>query len=332
MMDSWRKQLGSTQLLIILLTIAVALYLLQLVWQILGIFSDAIIILFTAWVVSFILDPLTDRTQRITHLPKTAAAGIIYALFFGLLILVAMLFVPALSHQLQTLGKVLPQYLSSFPTFVNQFTNNSFSYIQSSLPLLPSVAQFLLYTFLVLIISFYLVVDKEHIKDELYNLLPKKWHVHADFFGELVDTTFGSFLRVQLIFGLVAGIATWIVLRVLGIDFAASTAVIAGILTTIPLVGPVLGIIPPVFVAFVTDPARGLVAFLIILAMQQVLFNVVGPKLLGNALKLHPIIVLLSFIIGYKLFGPLGAIFAVPALGILVVILHRIGKHFLTNE
>lgn len=331
MMDSWKKQLGSTQLLIVLLTIAVALYLLQLAWHVLGIFSDAIIVVFTAWVVSFVLGPLAYRLQKITRLPKAAAAGLIYAAFFGLLILTVILFIPSLSRQMQTLGKVLPHYLAQFPTFVNQITNNSFNYIQNSLPLLPSVAQFLFLVFIVLIISFYLVIDKDHIKEEIYNLIPKKWHHHADFFGELVDNTFGSFLRVQLIFGLVAGIFTWIVLRILGIDFAASTAVIAGVLTTIPLLGPILGIIPPVFVALLVDPTRGLVVFLIILAMQQILFNIVGPKLLGNALKLHPIIVLLSFVVGFKLLGPLGAVFAVPVLGILVVILHRLSRHFLAQ-
>lgn len=331
MIDSLKKHFGSSQLLIVLLTIAVGLYVLQILWQVLGLFSDAIIIVFSAWIVSFILGPLVHRIEKWTRVPKIVAAGIVYTFFFGLLILTVILFIPAISHQMQTLGKVLPQYLASFPVFVNQFTNNSFTYIQNSLPLLPSVAQFLFTVFLVLIVSFYLVIDKDHIQAELYNLLPKKWHHHADFFGELVDSTFGSFLRVQLIFGLVAGIATWILLRILGIDFAASTAVVAGVLTTIPLVGPILGIIPPVFVAFLVDPARGLIVFLVILAMQQVLFNIVGPKLLGNALKLHPIIVLLSFIVGFKLFGPLGAVFAVPVLGILAVILHRLSKHFLTQ-
>lgn len=332
MIDSIKKRLGSSSLLITLLTIAVSLYLLQIVWQVLGIFSDAIIAFFSAWVVSFILEPLVEKIKLLTKLPKTAAAGLVYALFFCLLTLTVILFIPAMSHQIQTLGKVLPKYLESYPTFVHQFTNNSVSYIQNSLPFIPSLAQFLFTVFIVLIISFYLVIDKDHLHRELYNLIPKKWHTHAIFFEELVDTTFGSFLRVQLLFGLIAGLATWIVLRIVGIDFAATTAVVAGILTTIPLLGPILGIIPPVFVAFLTDPTRALIVFLILLAMQQVLFNIVGPKLLGNALKLHPIIVLLSFIVGFKIFGPLGAVFAVPVLGIVVVILHRLGRHFLSKE
>lgn len=329
MMDSWKKHVGSTSLLVTLLTIAVAIYLLQILWQVLGLFSDAIIVLFSAWIVSFMLEPLVKRVSRYTHLPKALAAGIIYAFFFGLLILTVVLFIPAITSQIQNLSKTLPKYLAPFPTFLNQVTNNSVSYVENSLPIIPSVAQFLFMLFIIFIISFYLVIDQERLHKELYSSLPKSWHEHIQFIEETIDSTFGSFLRVQLIFGVIAGIATWIVLRVLGINFAASTSVIAGLLTAIPLVGAVLGIIPPVLIAFLLDPARGLLVFVILLAMQQVLFNVIGPKLLGSALKLHPIVVLLSFIVGYKLFGPLGAIFAVPVLGALVIIIHRLSRHFL---
>lgn len=329
MMDSWRKQVGSTRLLVTLLTIAVAIYLLQIGWQVLSIFSDAILALFSAWIISFMLEPLVEKIRQFSKIPKGAAAGIVYALIFGILTSVVILFTPAITTQIQNLGKTLPKYAAPFPSFVNQFTNNSFSYVQNSLPILPSVAQFLFMLFIVFIISFYLVIDKERIQREVYNLLPRKWHAHADFFVELVDITFGSFLRVQLLFGIIAGIATWIVLQATGVEFAGATAVIAGLLTTIPLLGPVLGIIPPVFVAFLADPTRGLIVFLILLAMQQVLFNIVGPKLLGNALKMHPVVVLLSFIVGYKILGPIGAIFAVPVLGVAIVIAHRLFRHFM---
>lgn len=332
MMESWRKHVGSVRLLVMLLTIAVAIYILEETWQILGLFSDVVIALFSAWVISFILEPIVEKLRRFVRISKIASAAIVYTLFFGLLILTIMLLVPVVGEQIQHLGKVLPFYSKTFPKFFNQLTNNSWSYVQNSLPILPSVAQFLFMVFVVLIISFYLVIDKERLHLEVYNLIPKKWHEHLIFFEDLVNATFGSFLRVQLLFGIVAGIVTWIVLRVLNIDFAASTAVVSGFLTAIPFLGAVLGIIPPVFIAFLIDPTRALIVFLILLAMQQILFNIVGPKILGNALKLHPIVVLLSFILGYRLFGVIGAIFAVPVLGIIIVILHRLGRHFLSEN
>lgn len=329
MMDSWKKHVGSTRLLVLLLTIAVAVYLLQISWQILGIFSDAFVILFFAWVFSLLLTPSVERLSSWMHIPRNIAAAIVFTIFFAVLTLTIMLFIPAVSKQIQTFSKVLPSYLNSSPGFVSKISNSALSYLEGSLGFIPSIAGFLFYVFITLIIAVYLVVDKERFSREFYHLLPEKWHEHAKFTQELIDNTFGSYLRVQLLTGLIAGIATWLVLRIVGIDFAASTALIAGILTIIPLLGPVLGIIPPTLIAFLADPTRGLIVFLVLLAFQQVLFNIVVPKMLGKAFKLHPIVVLLSFIVGYKAFGPIGAIFGVPVLSILVVTLHRLSRHFL---
>lgn len=332
MLDELKRQFGSVKILVALLTIAVAIYLFQIAWQILGLFSDAIIILFSAWVISCILEPTVNKLSRLTKVPKWGAASIVYTVFFSLVVLSIVLFIPAISTQMQTLTKTLPKYLNASPEFINRLSNTGISYLEGSLPILPSVAGFIFYLFLILIISFYLVVDKARFERELYNITPKSWHEHMKFTLNLVDTTFGSFLRVQLLFGLIAGIATWVVLRIMNVDFAASTAVIAGALTTIPLVGPVLGIIPPVAIAFFGDSTKGVIVFLSLLVMQQILFNIVGPRILGKTFKMHPIVVLLSFIVGYRIFGPLGAIFAVPVLGILIVIIHRLSRHFIAGE
>jgi len=291
--------------------------------------GDVIVVVFMAWVVSFILEPAVENLTLITRIPKTIAAFVVYTLCFGLLALIINLFIPAITKQIDILGKMLPIYANTAPPFVHKVTDGFLSYLENSIVFLPSVASFLLSVFIVLIISFYFVIDKESIRKEIYHLIPRRWHHHALFTEELIQTTFGSFLRVQVLTGVIAGVFTWVLLQALGNPFALATALLAGLLTIIPFAGPVLGIIPPVVITFFQDPTQGIIVFVIILIMQQILFNIVVPKLLGNALKLHPIIVILSFIVGYKLFGPLGAVFGVPVLGILVVILHRLGNHFI---
>lgn len=328
-MEDLKKQFTSTRLLITLLILAVGIYLLEVLWQVLGVFSDVIVVMFVAWIVSFILEPTVEKINNMTRMPKIASAFVVYTFCFGLLALSVTLFIPAVSHQIQVLGKTLPAYLNTAPPLVHKITDGSLTYLENSIVFLPSVASFLLSIFIVLIISFYLVIDKEHIQKETYKLIPRRWHHHALFTQELIETTFGSFLRVQVVTGVIAGIFTWGLLAIIGNPFALATALISALLTMIPFAGAVLGIIPPVVITFVQDPTQGLLVFLILLIMQQILFNVISPKLLGDALKLHPIIVILSFILGYKLFGPLGAVFGVPILGVLVVILHRLGNHFI---
>ena len=319
---------NSTGILTVLLIIAVGIYLFQILWSVLGNFSDIFVILICSWLLSFILEPLVEFLTKFTRVPKAISALLIYVLFFAISGVTVFLFIPIVSAQLQGLFIILPKYLAHYPPYLTKWAESLTSFGSAGF-IIPSVAQFVFNTILVFIVSFYFILDKDHINQEFLNLLPKKWHDEVAFIQEVIDTTFASFLRVQLLFGLMAGVVTWITLRIFNIDFAASTAFIAGILTIVPFLGPFLGIIPPLLVSFVTDPGRGLFVFIILLIAQQIIFNVIGPKLLGKAFKMHPIIVLLSFIAGYKIAGGIGAVFAIPVLGVLITVVHRLGTHFL---
>jgi predicted PurR-regulated permease PerM len=86
-------------------------------------------------------------------------------------------------------------------------------------------------------------------------------------------------------------------------------------------------------VAVATNPNNPIIAvliFAILLIVQQIMLNYLGPKLMGKAFKLHPIIVLLSFIVGYKIAGAFGAIFIVPILAILVIVFKEL-EHYFVN-
>ncbi len=332
MLDELKKHAFSIKILITLSIAAIGIYLLQIAWSVLGNFSDVFIILICSWLLSFILEPLVNGLKKITKIGKIFSALIIYLCFFGFLGIIVFLFIPMVYAQLQALFTVLPKYLAGYPPFVNKWEDTIANSLGSSLFIIPSVAQFIFNTILIFIISFYFVLDKDKIGRELIDLFPKKWQKEIEFVQSVIDSTFASFIRVQILFGLLAGVATWIILRIFNIDFALSTAFLAGVLTIVPFLGPFLGIIPPVIVSFVTDPGRGLFVFILLLIAQQIIFNVIGPKLLGKTFKMHPIVVLLSFIVGFKIAGGIGAVFAIPALGIIILVAHRLGKHFIHFE
>lgn len=329
MLEDLKKQSSLTQILIVLLIAAVGIYLFQFVWQFLVFFSDIIVILATAWVLSFILGPFVEKLHELFHIPRGSSALLVFAAFFGLLALTIILFIPTVAAQVQSLSKVLPKYEATYPAYLNKLTAFTVSLADNSLSLIPSLAGFLFDGFLVFITSFYFVVDKKRINEELYLIIPKKWHPHAEYVQNVIDNTFGSFIRMQVVFGIVAGIATWIIMTAFGLGYAASTSLVAGILTIIPLIGGLLALIPPVLIAFLIDPARAVLVLVSLVVMQQIIFNIIAPRVMGKALQLHPVIVLLSFFIGYKVAGGFGVIFAVPVLGVLFVILHNIGHHFL---
>ncbi len=332
MLESLKKQYTSLRILIFLLIIAVSIYLFQIFWQVLSIFSDILVMLVLAWLLSFVLEPLVNLISRITKLSKLFSALIVY-LFFGVLFAVGIfLFIPIVVLQFQSLSKVIPGFLEQYPDLIQTWNNSITKSVDIFITFLPSLATIVIDTILMLILSFYLIVDKERINNEVYNLLPKSWHKNFKFIQSVVDTTFSSFLRIQIIFGVIAWISTWIVLTIWGVDFAASASLLAGILTIIPVLGQFLGAFPPAFVVLVTRPEAPLEAvlvFAILVGIQQIAFNVIGPKLMGNAFKLHPIIVFLSIIIGFKIAGAIGAVFVVPILAIFVIVIKQLGHYFI---
>lgn len=332
MLEEIKKEFNLFKLLVLLLTVAVSIYLLQTIWQFLGNFSDVIIIVIIAWLLSFILEPLVDLVENFTKLQKIWSALIVYVFFAVIFSLVVLVFLPVVITELQSLSLLGPKYLSAYPKIVRTWNNAVTNSVDTLINYIPSLATIFVDIILILVLSFYLIVDKEKINEEIYRLSPKSWHKNIKFVQKVIDDTFSSFLRIQVIFGILAGITTWIVLTLFSINLAASVSLVTGILTVIPLVGPFLGILPPTFVALATHPGNPLEAvfiFAVLLLIQQITFNALGPKLMGNAFKLHPIVVFLSIILGYKIAGPLGAVFVVPVLAICIVVLKELGHYFI---
>lgn len=329
MFEEIKRESSLIRILVILAITALGIYLFGIAWQILNLFSDIIVILIFAWLLSFILEPLVEKISYYGRLPKVLSALIAYLTFGAIFAAAIFLFIPVVNSQIQTLAKTISAQFGSSPQIINRFGDTLISTLNSSLSLIPSALQFLFSMLIILILSFYFIVDKEKIDQEIFSLVPEKWHEKLRFIQNVVEKSFASFLRVQLIFGIISAVVTWLVLRIMNVGFPELAALLAGIFAFIPLVGPILALIPPTFVAFLIDPVRALVIFIILLIAQQFIFNVLGPKLFSKAFKINPIIILLSFLVGAKIAGSIGAIFAIPVLGILIVVIKELLHYFL---
>lgn len=327
-----QKENFLVRILVILLIIALGAHLFNVFWQTITIFSDIIGIVVISWLLSFVLEPVVDKITESTPLSKVAATAITYLLIFVSLVIIGVLFVPLINSQIQTLSKTLPLFLESSPKFLSKWSDSIINGLSDSIIYLPSVAQFLLSTIIVLVISFYFIIDKDHINKELYLLTPKTWHGKMHFIQRVISNTFASFIRIQLIIGFLTGILTWIVLQIFGVPFALAIALLAGLLGALPLIGPILAAVPPVFFIFIINPWFAFFGLVIILIVQQIIFNVFVPRAFGKAFKMHPVIILLASIAGFKLGGAIGAIFAIPIAGISAVVIRDLWHYFLTPE
>ncbi len=329
MLNELKKNYSLIRILVILMIIAIGSYVVTIAWSIISNFLDLFVILLSAWLLSFIFQPIVDLIQRLFKFSKLVSTSITYLLISILLVAAIFLYIPLVSSQIAILSNIIPIYLATAPKFVVDASNSLSVQFGSTITLIPSAAQFLFSTLIALILSFYFIIDREKINYEFINLVPKSWLNVLLYIEQVVNNTFASFLRVQLFFAITTALLTWIILKILNIDFAASIALLAGILAFIPLLGPLLALIPPVLVSLLIDPIKAVIIGIFLLITQQIIFNVIGPKLLGKAFKLHPAIILISFIVGLKFAGGIGAVFAIPVLGISAVMIRTFGHYFL---
>lgn len=332
MLDEIKKNYSLVKILLILLIVIAGSYVLSIAWIILSQFLSLFIVLLSAWLLNIILEPIVERIQKFLKISKLFATFITYILLSILLIAITISYIPLITSQILTITTILPHYLKSAPPFIVSLNESLSSQIGNSITLIPPVAQFLFSAFIALILSFYFIVDKEKINEEFFNLIPKQWHDVFRFTQKVIDDTFISFLRIQLFFGVSSGIITWIILRAFNIDYAASIAFLSGAFAFIPLIGPLLTLIPPILIALLADPLKALIIGIILFIFQQIISNIIGPKLMGKAFKLHPAVILISFLVGLQFAGALGAVFAIPILGISAVMLKRFGHYFFNPQ
>jgi predicted PurR-regulated permease PerM len=132
-------------------------------------------------------------------------------------------------------------------------------------------------------------------------------------FGRVANAI-GNYVAGALLQATIAGVTSWIVLLILGVDFALPLAVIVFLLDLVPLVGATLGaIVVGVVTLFADFPIDTIIWAGFAIVYQQVENNVIQPRIQARAVQLEPLIVLVSVLFGSALFGVLGALLAIPA-------------------
>jgi predicted PurR-regulated permease PerM len=173
---------------------------------------------------------------------------------------------------------------------------------------------------LVLFLSFYLVLDGERLGETLVAISPTAWKPYALFVKQNLTRVVGGYLRGQMLMGAIVGLSVFAGCLVLGVRYSLLLGVLGFFFEMIPMVGPTLVGVAMTAVAFSQSVHLALLALGFYLLLQLVESNVLGPRITGQAVGLHPIASILGLVAGAKLFGIWGALFAVPALGFAFVI------------
>ena len=142
--------------------------------------------------------------------------------------------------------------------------------------------------------------------------------------GRDVDHILAGYIRGEVIDAIIIVILTSGALLVIQLDFAIIIGIISGIFNLIPYFGPIVGFVLAIIIGLLdTNPMKALYGAIAILIIQQIDGWFIVPKVVGDCVKLHPILVLLAILIGGNLFGLIGMLIAVPVAAFIRLLLIR---------
>lgn len=215
--------------------------------------------------------------------------------------------------------------LSKMYLFVDQFTTGLTDKVINTL---PSIGENALNIGLAIVVGFYLVQDKEAMlvgwNKVLDFILPTRVRAESRKIGKDIDYVFSGYIRGQLIDAAIMASLISLALTLIGIDFAIIIGIIAGIFNIVPYFGPIVGfVLAGLIGAIGPEPQKAIYAMIAVVVLQQIDGWYIVPKVIGNSVKLHPVVVLLSIVIGGKLFGLAGILLGVPVAAFIRLILIR---------
>lgn len=307
--------------------VALGWHLLVTFGSFLGMFTDIFLILILSWILAFVLEPLVNGLTS-KGIPRIWAAIITYLAVTVSAVILIWVILPTTIAQFSTLANTIPNLLpqnSAWATRIEDFLTGT---LTGSLNLASSVASTFTGMLLVFILSFYFLLSRNEISKLIIDIIPSDNREDYLFLEKVLNETFASFIQIQVFLGLVMGVITFITMIVLGVNLALSTSIIAAIFAMIPVVGPILVVFPVILATLSVSVQTTMIAVVVIIIAGQLVYNILSPKLLGTVLKIHPIIVLLSFLIGYRLGGVWGAIFAVPVTSAIAIVSKELLKHW----
>jgi predicted PurR-regulated permease PerM len=321
-------------------------------WALARAAGPVLLILIAASTVALILNPLVKLLQR-RGFPRGLAILTVYVALFAGLGGVGVLLsspvstqvnhfahdVPSLvrranhdlanvQHWLNARGirvQIQQQGQTALQTLEKNVLKSSGNIVSFSRDLLAQVVTISFALVLVLVLSVYLLVYGREIGDLVRRIMPPGDGTPEDDFPLLVQRAVFGYVRGQLLFSFImgasAGVSLWIIGTIgifpSGAHYAVFFGGFYGLMELVPYVGPILGALPPVLIALFNDPISALWVAILFVALQQLEGHFVAPQVFRISLRINPILIILSLLIGNQLYGIAGALVALPVAAVI---------------
>lgn len=298
-------------------------------------------------VIAYVLDPMVKffYTKLFKEKKKTRGFAILLAYLVAILLLVllAWLVIPQIVDSIAMLFTNFPSYIQSVQDMLGMvqerfgvdlssatkmlddseaMVKEIYSMASAAMPQIVasigSVASNFVAIFTSIAASIYMLADKEHLLHQLRTLahafLPEKAAENTLRICHYANVNFTGFFVGKIIDSAIIGVITFVAMAILRLDFALLISVFIGITNIIPVFGPFIGAIPSIFILLLVDPIQAVIFGVLILVIQQVDGNFIGPKILGSSIGISALWILFSIVVGGDLFGLVGMVVGVPLL------------------
>jgi len=312
-----------------------------------------VVLVFTvASLIALLLNPHVERLRRY-RVPRGLAIPLTYLLLLVLVVAVGWLLAQPITNQVNSFVHHLPQItakankgLGNLQQFLNHagvhvnlrkqgrtalntlehnVNKGSSSLLSFTTSILASVANAAISLVLIFVVSVYFLIYARQIGTLVRRWLPAGDGTPEDDFPTRAQVAVSSYVRGQLIFSIAmgtgAGVALWIY-GALGIfpdgrTYAFAFGTFFGVMELVPYVGPILGAIPAVLLALFESPLSAIWVVILFVGIQQLEGHVVAPQIFSHALRINPLLVILSLLFGDAIYGIVGALVALPVAAVL---------------
>lgn len=329
----------------------------------LGILFELISPFIWALAIAYFLNPLMNLMEKNLRLKRIFCLIIIYIILLGLITLFVTIITPRIIENIKNLNNNLSGYFASaeewlilqsskltflqdygvwdyfeqnLNSIIDSFSGSISSTLSKTLSQLINITSALLSFVLGVVISIYMLKDKEvflrQIKKLLYAVFPQHKVDYMLNLTKELNMVFSKYIVGKVIDSLIIGILCFFGLLIIGAPYSGALSSIVGVTNMIPYFGPFIGMIPAVIITLFYSPIKALWVGLFILALQQFDGLYLGPKILGTQVGLKPLWVISAIIIGGGLFGVLGMLLAVPITGMIKTLLCKYINSKLSNK
>ncbi|MDI3269924.1 MAG: AI-2E family transporter [Bacillota bacterium] len=330
-------------ILVGLTTILAAILLLAIVYFALSHVRRTVLVVLLAGVLAILLNPMVVRLER--RMKRSLAVAIVVVGTLAVLSGLAFVLITPLIAQTQQLIKNIPEYLAQaeaaapywqdlaaqyglhvdLQTFwanvIPRVEQSGTKILNSLVGIVTGIGNAVVVTVLVAVLAVYFLLDSPRLVRGLRRWLPAGTLEGFDRSRAIISEKMVSYVRAQLLLAAIIGLLAGVGSSLLGLPYSVLLGMVAGFFELIPMAGPVIGAIPAVILGLTISWTKALWVALYYVAINQLENHLLVPKISGDSVGLRPALAVIALFAGFELAGILGALFAVPLVGILGAIL-----------